>query len=131
MGSGRDKDSEGGNMGRTDQTKGHLRCCMENKYGRSFLECIKNKVIKIQWPNNKGNEASTGHLLSPNKSYSSRNVLHLIKFMPKGITWTPQTTQVFAKAVDGLLSRNGWLGPVTEDSTSSTHWNRDNEITSN
>lgn len=74
-----------GIWGRTDQTKGHLKCCMENEYSRSFLEYIKkNKVIKTEWPNNRGHEAPTGNLLSPNEASSSRNGWYLSNSWPKG-----------------------------------------------
>jgi hypothetical protein len=57
----------------------------------------------MKLPDNKGNRAPPGYLLSPKEAFRTRNELSLIKFRAKG---NPKTTQSIDKAIGGFPQTN-------------------------
>ena len=57
--------------------------------------------------NNRGDRTPTGHLLSPNEASSTRNGLHLIKFITKGYHGNPQITQAIAQVIKSFPQTDG------------------------
>ena len=50
----------------------------------------------MELPNNGGDRAPTGHLLSPNEASSPKIGLHIIELLAKGIPWeSPNNTSYF------------------------------------
>ena len=56
----------------------------------------------MQLPNNRGDVATTSHLLSPNTVYNPGHGLHLVEFLAKEAYGNIQTTQAIAKLLAAL-----------------------------
>lgn len=68
----------------------------------------------MKLPNNGRNRVPTGHLLSLNKAFSTRIVLHLVELWAKGVSWKFPNNPGCCQD-SGLLPTNRWQGPVAED----------------
>ena len=69
---------------------------------------VQWKLPKLYKDNpNERYRVPTGHLLSPNEASSTRNGLHLIKFITKGYHGNPQITQAIAQVIKSFPQTDG------------------------